>query len=364
MGKLVVVVGGQYGSEAKGAVVTHLTRTDKTYQGLATIHPPLVIRVGGPNAGHTTYDDEGTRWPLRQVPVGVVRPDALLAIGAGSLIDLKVLRSEIFDLESAGHEVHERLYIDPMATILTEADHAHEENSGIQDRIGSTSKGIGIARANRIMRTAPVVRDMNPPLGAILEEGIRTPVAELATHHLRNGGTVILEGTQGFALGLHRQFYPFATSADCTAIDVLAQAQLSPWAPEVTEFEVWVVFRSYPIRVAGHSGPLWDETSWDALGQRSGGYIKPEKTTVTQKVRRVGEWDHALARQALWANGGPTNPIVHVAFMMADYLDPQVAGQTNETDLLHSLLFEKERALDVTFELVGTGPQSIVDRRG
>ena len=43
-GKLTVLVGGQYGSEGKGAVAAHVAND---YQ----VH----VRVGSPNAGHTIY---------------------------------------------------------------------------------------------------------------------------------------------------------------------------------------------------------------------------------------------------------------------------------------------------------------------
>lgn len=353
MGKLVVVVGGQYGSEAKGAVVAHLTRTEDT--------PPVVTRVGGPNAGHTVYDDNSKRWPLRQVPAGVIRADATLVIGAGSVVDPFVLQSEIDQLELAGHMVAQRLFVDRNATVLKQQHLQHEQNSGITDRIGSTGKGIGIARAERIMRTVDIVRDSlqwsQQDLGSV------RACDQIMTDWLHSGGTVIVEGTQGYALGLHRQFYPYATSADCTAIDVLAQAQVSPWSTAVTEFEIWVVFRTYPIRVAGHSGPLHHEISWDKLAERTQGYIGPEKTTVTQKVRRVGEWDVFLAREALRANGGAQSPAVHAALMMVDYLDPALAGVTENSDEIAAAVYMHEQGLGIKCELLGTGPQSIVDRR-
>ena len=92
MSKIQVVVGGQYGSEGKGAVAGYLA-------GLET--DPLCIRVAGPNAGHSVvHPGTGKKYALRQVPVGAVtNPDALLAIAAGSEIDPYVLSEEIAWLE-------------------------------------------------------------------------------------------------------------------------------------------------------------------------------------------------------------------------------------------------------------------------
>lgn len=45
-----IVVGGQVGSEGKGAVVAHLIRTGDY---------GATVRPGSSNAGHTVYDSEG-----------------------------------------------------------------------------------------------------------------------------------------------------------------------------------------------------------------------------------------------------------------------------------------------------------------
>lgn len=317
-GRLTVVVGGQYGSEAKGAVTAFLAN-EGTDEDRRNVH---VVRVGGPNAGHTAYaydgDFEGgtdrdhapVEWKLRQVPVGFVNPDAQLYIGAGSEIDLPVLNQEIGQLDAAGHKVNDRLHIDRSATILTGTHKNTEADQDLVKRIGSTGKGIGAARADRVMRTAEIYGD---------NHARSSNTAFQLQAALRLGGHVIVEGTQGYGLGLHTDNYPQTTSGDCRAIDFLAQAGLSPWANYVDEFEVYVVFRTRPIRVAGNSGSLRNETTWDALG------LPVERTTVTQKVRRVGEWDRDLAISALVANGHPSGH-VKVALTMLDQVQPRLAG--------------------------------------
>jgi adenylosuccinate synthase len=84
-----------------------------------------------------------------------------------------------------------------------------------------------------------------------------------------------------------------------------------------------VVMRPYPIRVAGESGPLYQERSWDELD------LPEERTTVTNKIRRVGMWDQALAEAALAANGAPS-PAVRVWFSMMDQVIPDLKGMTDE----------------------------------
>jgi adenylosuccinate synthase len=306
---------------------------------------------------------------MRQIPVGFVREGVDLVIGQGSVIDESVLKQELNDLMAAGFGyVGDWLYIDNMATVLLPLDKKTEEAGTLNDRIGSTAKGIGVARAGRIMRTQPVVRDF-PQISGLGQGGVGHHTSGIIRENLAAGRTVIVEGTQGFELSLHGWLYPYATSQDCTALDVLAQAGIPPWDDSVNAFEVWVVFRTYPIRVAGKSGPMRDEITWEMLKYRSNGYIKPEKTTVTQRVRRVGEWDPNLAERAVNANGGKHSWSLKTALMMTDYLNPKFAGITEkekDAGLLQDLRLAVEpleRPIGRPFDLLGTGPQSIVDRR-
>lgn len=394
MGKLSVVVGGQFGSEAKGAVTAELTR-----KALEALERPVVVRVAGPNAGHTAYDETGRAWALRQVPVGMVVDKSVMGVIAdGSEVDLPVLLDEMCQLDMAGLDVSSRLYISGRATVLNEKHHRAEESAGIHGRIGSTGKGIGEARADRLMRRTPTLEQaMIEGLreeqggGTELWEFLRlihyphTPENQLnkdvvATFNLMHGGTVdllhrflregrhvIIEGTQGYGLGLHGKHYPRCTSSNTRAIDFLAMAGINPWDPEVSLFRVWMVVRAYPIRVAGNSGPLHNETTWEELG------LPVELTTVTKKPRRVGLWDQELFDEALAANGGPG--VVRVAFSMADQEYPFLAGQIGTMRACHPWHLGDDEdtekisaALDSIFvrtkgllRYVGTGPNTHLD---
>ena len=346
MGKLQIVVGGQAGSEAKGHVAAQLAVADRNPHGVSA------VRVAGPNAGHSAVAPDGTKWALRCIPVAaVVNPHAALYLAAGSEIDIAVLHDETTRLEAAGIPIRSRLLIDRMATILEPRHHAAEASSGIVGRIGSTGKGIGAARADRIARTALTVRDTD--LADAYNIGDVAP--QLRTD-LAHGAVCQLEGTQGHWLGLHHEFYPQVTSSDCRALDFAAMAGVSPWAREVTDLEVWVVFRTRPIRVAGNSGPLPGETTWDALG------LPEERTTVTQKVRRVGAWDGELARRAVEDNGGPGGP-VRIALTMADQLSPSLSGSTDPVDLteqVEDFIAQVESDTGGRVHLVGTSDRTVI----
>ena len=337
MSKLQVVVGGQFGSEAKGAVTARLAMESES---------PLVIRVGGPNAGHTVYDANAREWKLRHVPVGFINPRARLALAAGSEVSAEVLFKEINDLEGAGYDITARLHIDPQATLLDNSHIKQEVMSTLNSRLGSTAKGVGAARADRIWRTANLVGGLLNP----------ESIGDLAEDFYTVGRDVIIEGTQGWGLGLHAGHYPFCTSGDARAIDMMAQAGVVPWRWGPEDLEVWVVFRTRPIRVAGNSGPLHAETSWQELG------LPEEYTTVTKRVRRVGEWDRGLAQEALAANGAPSR-CIRVAITMLDHLFPADAGVKTLAELSYdarSWLDERQKELGVEINMVGTGPYTQV----
>lgn len=311
MKTLDIVVGGQFGSEAKGHVTKKVLQRRQFERPEG---PELVnIRVAGPNAGHCVLDEAGNKFALRTIPVGAVLPDVRLVIAAGSEVDPQVLSDEITELTAKGHDLRGRLYVSAEATVLTQQH--REAEAGMQARMGSTGKGIGAARADRIMRTAARVGD-DADLSEFINEAGGVVFAGLQPFDM-DDKSVVIEGTQGYGLGLHAGHYPQCTSSDCRAVDFAAMAGLNPWDAE--QFIPWVVARVYPIRVAGNSGPLKGESSWEDLG------LPQEYTTVTKKVRRVGEWDADLIAAAMAANGKNSQ----LAITMLDQKFEEVKGLDN-----------------------------------
>ena len=333
-----VVVGGQFGSESKGRVAAELVRR----RSETSSRPVISVRVGGPNAGHVAVSDLGESFAMRQIPVGFVVPSAVLVIAPGSEVDPTVLWDEVHQLEEAGFEIRSRLFISPEATVLTQDHIQQEKDESIASRIGSTAKGIGAARADRIWRTASRVID-EPQLFPGLH------IVDPLNPNL--GAAVVIEGTQGYGLGLHAGHYPQCTSNDARAIDFLAQAGVMPWSAE--QFQIHMVIRPNPIRVAGNSGPLTDETSWSDLG------LPEERTTVTKKVRRVGAFDAEAVRAAIRGNGASA---VRVHLAMADQIVPELAGLTGPHTIVDSDVLEPIYEILDSFQglaplvALGTGP--------
>lgn len=319
-GRLFVVVGGQFGSEGKGHLAAQL--------GARLAPNSLVIRTGGPNAGHTVIDPtDGREHKLRHLPTPVaMRPDIRVAIAAKSVVNPDVLTEEL------GWFPGREVIVDPSATILEPYHIGIEDIDSQMNAIGSTRKGIGAARADRVRRQARTVRQWfreGLQTVAMDEQVNMTGVASLAAHTIELGGDVLVEAAQGYGLGLHTDYYPYTTSDDCTAIDALAAAQISPWALRVVP-RVWMAVRPFPIRVAGTSGPLSGETSWFELG------LPEERTTVTNKVRRVGRWDAHLARRAALANGVNSGTL-RLGLMMADQVAPEIGGVDDPAKMVDAL---------------------------
>lgn len=354
-----VVVGGQYGSEAKGHATAQLVKI-ATRQGRQVVN----VRVAGPNAGHTVYDDEGVKFAFRQVPVGAVVEPIVSVIAAGSEIDFPVLLEEIHAALDEGHILD--LKVDQNATLIEYHHKMQEQEGKMVENIGSTAKGIGAARAERIWRKARRLQDV-PEAVALLRQLPGVSVVDTVDYLHRVASernvNIVVEGTQGYGLGVHTAAYPQTTSSDCRAIDFLAMAGISPWHAGIDKVQVLIACRVYPIRVAGNSGPMKNETTWEALG------LPEERTTVTQKVRRVGDWDGELVAEAFRANGGVVipeddveallwqgvtgGPRVAVALTMLDQVIPEIAGLESFDDCDEVVLQKVEEWINKVYAETG-----------
>jgi adenylosuccinate synthase len=125
-----------------------------------------------------------------------------------------------------------------------------------------------------------------------------------------------------------------------------------------------MVLRTYPIRVGGPSGPLRNEISWEEIQGRSGyPTALAEYTTVTGRLRRVGEFDWELARSATQLNG-PTALALHGA----DYLNYEDLGVKSWGALsqkTRGFVESLERELSVPVRYIFTGPDvnDLIDRK-
>ena len=335
-----VVVGGQFGSEGKGKISAIITLREQI---------DICIRCGGPNSGHSFQKPDGELVLLRQLPTGFVRPETRLLIPAGGLVDLDVLRSEI---EALGLDAS-RVGVDRDAMVITADDRDHERRLGLSERLSSTLCGVGSAVSRRVLRGSEVQLAASAAMTQNWLRPFITDVSAEANSAVDRGKKVLIEGTQGSGLSLyHSSHYPKATSRDTNAAGFASEVGLSPRLVS----EIVVVFRTFPIRVAGdQAGPLSAELTWEQLQVESNSPVAlHEYTTVTHKLRRIGRFDRAAAERAAMLNR-PTK----VAVNFLDYLDftnRGVAEWTSLTPSARRFVEDLEQTCGAPAFCLGTGP--------
>lgn len=343
-----VLIGGQYGSEGKGNIVGHIA---PEYD--------LLVRVGGPNAGHQVFAEPEPE-KYFHLPSGTQRaPNAKLLLGPGAVINPTKLLDEI-----AKHGIsNERLVIDRQAIVISSDD--IEQEKARFGNISSTAQGVGIASARKLtgrsdykagtdLFLARDCSDLQPFLGSA-----RKVLADAFV----KGHRILLEGTQGTSLSLHHGQYPHVTSRDTTVAGCLADAGIAPSNVR----RVIMVCRTYPIRVGGPSGPMEYEVDMEEIHHRSRIPLDPlknaERTTTTNKERRIAEFDWEQFKDSVQLNG-PTD----IALTFVDYfgIENRKAFRFEQlTDETIRFVEEVERVSGRPVSLLSTdfNWRNVIDRR-
>lgn len=342
-----VVVGGQFGSEGKGHVVSYLSR-----------EYDILVRVGGPNAGHKVFRDPEP-FTHHQLPSGTWRnSEAALVLAPGCVLNAQHLMKEIADCKVDSR----RLSIDPQAMIISDADVKSERS--LVNRIGSTGQGVGAATARRINHRSPELRLARDV--ADLRPFIRE-TWEILERAYKDHKKILVEGTQGSGLSLFHGVYPYVTSRDTSVSGCLSEAGIPPTRAR----RVVLVCRSYPIRVQnppkGTSGPMGKEIKWSTIERRSGISLSQlrttERTSTTNRRRRVAEFSWQQLRRSAALNA-PTD----IALTFVDYLqkDNENARRFEQLDSDTIRFIEEiQRVAEAPVSLISTrfGYRSIIDRR-
>lgn len=344
-----VVVGGQFGSEGKGQIAAYLSR-----------EYDLLIRVGGPNAGHKVFE-ETSPFTFHSLPSGSRCSVADILIGPGAVVYVPSLLKEINECQLS----KDRLAIDPQVMIISDDDRTKEVEQ--VKAIASTGQGVGRAMARRILdrgvQSVTMAKDVDD-----LKHYIR-PAARIIETACAAGKKILLEGTQGTGLSLYHGVYPFVTSRDTTVGGCIAEAGIPPGCVR----KVVMVCRTYPIRVQNPdgdgktSGPMSQEISLAEIARRSGlsepSLRRTETTSTTGRKRRIAEFDWVLLKRAATLNA-PSD----IALTFVDYLDSgNEKARRFEQLTPDTLRFieEVERVAKSPVSLISTRfhTRSIIDRR-
>lgn len=332
--KVDVLLGLQWGDEGKGKVVDVLT---PRYDVVARFQ-------GGPNAGHT-LEFEGQKYVLRSIPSGIFQGDKVNIIGNGVVLDPALFKAEAEALESAGHNLKERLHISKKAHLIMPThrilDAAYEAAKG-EEKVGTTGKGIGPTYTDKVSRNGLRVGDILGNFAEKYAQAKKRHVQMLASLNyeydltelekawfegieylkgfnlvdseheinnlLRSGKKVLCEGAQGTMLDVDFGSYPFVTSSNticagaCTGLGV---------APNRIG-EVYGIFKAYCTRVG--AGPFPTEL-FDKVGDQIC-TLGHEFGSVTGRKRRCGWIDLVALKYSIMING-----VTKLIMMKSDVLD-------------------------------------------
>ncbi len=319
----VVVVGAQWGDEAKGKIVDYLATSAK-----------MVVRYGGGNnAGHTVTAG-GIEYKFHLIPAGILNPNTVCIVADGVVIDPEVMVREITGIRDRGVSVS-NLKLSSSAHVIMPyhriLDELQEKSRGA-NKIGTTGRGIGPAYADKAARCGIRLGEFIDPvkfaaklqtslleknliiqkvyggepldLNTILEslrplaEALKPFVAntaQLVYDAAESGSGVIFEGAQGTLLDLDLGTYPFVTSSHPIAGGACIGTGIGPTMIDA----VIGVAKCYTTRVGAGVFPT------ELLDER-GDYIREhghEYGTTTGRPRRCGWLDTVILRYAAKVNG-------------------------------------------------------------
>lgn len=296
-GKIHIVYDGMWGSCGKGKFCGTFARNPK-------MNIKICVNNNTPNAGHTFVFDDGRKVVTRHLPIGVVNPDIpYLVIGESAGIDVDVLTEELDKYQDLING--RKIYICDKAAVVLPEDKEIEKQTL---RTGSTFKGSGAALVGKIMRDEKHIAGNDKRLKKLARQGrIKLvdskkffPCVYSGLAGFKGNENILVECSQGDALSLNGSSFPHTTSRDCGPSQAIKDIHATDYSKNIRKY---CVFRPYPIRINNMTevGFVYNgdfdgakEIDWKTVAERSGmpeELLKQiEKTTVTQRLRRVSEF--------------------------------------------------------------------------
>lgn len=281
---ITIVQGAQWGSEAKGAVALALgERFEVDY----------AVRTGSINAGHTIVKD-GKKVVFQQLPTMAASPNGACVIGPGAYVCVDTLLKELDQTEISHNGPRVILDINCGVHLPNYTMEAADAKRNL--KIGATGKGCAEAVIHKIRDRGDgktlLLRSFFEPTVEQMRNMKFTDTAKLLTEEYHRGKKILIEGTQGTLLDLHTGPYPYVTSRQTTAAAWVAEAGLSPGLT----YQVVLVARTYPIRVAGNSGPMGLETDWPTLARGMNRRLKNFSLPPIVEEAALVEYENCLSQ--------------------------------------------------------------------
>jgi len=318
---LSAVVGINWGDEGKGRMVDLLS---ESYD--------IICRYqGGNNAGHTVINEKG-KFILNLLPSGILRDNTVNVMGAGMVIDLEHLVTEIKTIEEKGIAITpDNLKISDKAIVCMpyhkQQDVLEEERLG-DKKYGSTKRGIAPVYGDKYMKKGIRMGDLlsHETLAQKLEEilewknqtltgyGYKADLGQMR-HWLTAYGAklapyitdttayllsatdkrILFEAQLGALRDIDYGIYPYTTSSQTLA----AYAPIGAGIPGAKMDNVIGVMKAYSSCVG--EGPFTAELfGEEAAHLREAG---AEYGAATGRPRRVGGFDVPASRYGVQMQG-------------------------------------------------------------
>lgn len=289
----IAILGANWGDEAK-AKCTHYFSPHYSY---------IVRFSSGSNSGHTLYHN-GQKIVRHLIPsADFSQPHTHAFLGAGMVIDLEELLTEVLETETWFPGSAQRIIVDPDAFVVL-PKHI-EEDKATNAHIGSTNKGITPAYCDKIARVGTkvraFVRDKADVIQKLQKLGVQFKyVLELKEQMERS--KLLFEGSQSIQLDLNFGDYPFVTSGEC-GLGGIYNAGFA-FAPPT---KVYGVAKPYVTKAGGGKSRFVTELSDEesAILRELGGEIG----ATTGRPRRIGALDLPALRYSV-IKGGITHLIM------------------------------------------------------
>ena len=170
------------------------------------------------------------------------------------------------------------------------------------------------------------------------------------------GESILLEGTQGAVLSLHHGYRGKTTSRDTNSSNWCADAGISPFAVR----DIYGVTRTFPIRVAGNSGPMsGQEITWEEITEHANSPVPiVEITTATKRKRRVFTLDGPEGPKDLQKALNINRP-TKIMLSFVDYLnyeDRYKQSWDSLTQKTRDWITTLESKMGIFFNYLSTGP--------
>jgi adenylosuccinate synthase len=252
-------------------------------------------------------------------------------MGQGMVIDPFILAEEINAVKNTGINLDGRLFISGNAHVILPYHREVDACKQLNNKIGTTKKGVGPCYEDKIARRGIKVRDLLAPgltmkladsiaswkhiifdsdddvvlpsciskkihvIRSTFGEFVHFDVPKLLNDYLDDGKNVLFEGAQGTLLDIDHGTYPFVTSSNSTAGNACTGSGVGPTRIN----QVIGITKAYVTRVGAGPFPTKIEGELaDKLREKGGEY-----GSVTQRPRDVGWLDISALKHAKRVNG-------------------------------------------------------------